>query len=46
MIRFLLALIVSVLISFLAHKVIAIQELYFVFGALDAFIVMLIFYDQ
>ena len=44
-IRFLLACIVSITISFIAHKVIAIPELYFIFGGLDAFVVMFIMFD-
>jgi len=36
----LLALMVSLLISLIAHKVVAIPDLYFIFGCLDAIVVM------
>jgi len=39
----LLALMVSLLISLMAHKVVAIPELYFMFGGLDAVVMMFIF---
>jgi len=41
--RYLSAIIVSLVISFVAHKIIAIPELYFIIGAIDAFFVLAIF---
>jgi len=43
MIKMLQAVIVSLLISLIAHKIVAIPELYFMFGGLDAFVMMFIF---
>jgi len=41
-IKFLLATVFSIIFSFVAHKIIAIPELYFIFGAIDAAVVIII----
>jgi len=41
-IKFLLATLFSVAFSFFTHKIIDIPELYFVFGAINAVVVMII----
>jgi len=40
--RYLLAMLFSVAFSFFAHKIIAIHDLYFIFGAIDAAVVIVI----
>lgn len=46
MTRYIFATFASIAISFFAHKVIAIPDLYFIFGAIDAFCVMAILQVQ
>jgi hypothetical protein len=43
--RFLLACIGSIALSLIAHKIIEIPDLYFLFGVFDAVIVMFIMFD-